>query len=104
LYQKVATNVEEFEKQGSIPDSLYQKFGRDGFLVPMACGSSIPHQFSHYQIVAGIRPEEWNGFHDFVMWDEIIRGAPSLSNAFVSLVSTSKRHTSLDFLFIEQFR
>jgi hypothetical protein len=53
----------------------------------MACGSRIPKEFSNYPIIAGIKAEEWNGFHDLVMWDEIFRGAASISAAFVGLVS-----------------
>lgn len=79
--------MEEWEKQGWVPDEAYHKFGRDGFLVPMACGSSIPKEFARYPIVAGIKAEEWNGFHDLVMWDEIFRTAQGLSNAFIGLVS-----------------
>lgn len=79
--------MEEWENEGRIPDEAYQKFGRDGFIVPMACGSRIPKEFSSYPIVAGIKAEEWNGFHDLVMWDEIFRGAASISAAFVGLVS-----------------
>jgi hypothetical protein len=78
--------VEEWERQGRVPDEAYRKFGRDGFIVPMACGSSIPREFSHYPIVAGMKVEEWNGFHDLVMWDEIFRGAPSISSAFIGLL------------------
>ena len=71
-----------------VPDEAYQKFARDGFIVPMACGNSIPKEFSNYPIVAGIKAEDWNGFHDLVMWDEIFRGAQSISAAFVGLVSS----------------
>lgn len=61
----------------------------------MACGNSIPKEFSNYSIVAGIKAEEWNGFHDLVMWDEIFRGAPSISSAFIGLVSISCRIVSV---------
>ena len=37
-------------------------------------------------IAAGIKAEEWNGFHDFILWDELYRGAPSISSAFIGLV------------------
>jgi hypothetical protein len=54
--------------------------------VPIAFGSSIPAEWGHYPIVAGIKASEWNGFHDFILWDELIRGAPSISSAFIGLV------------------
>lgn len=87
MHQNVTENVEEWEILGKVPDDAYLKFARDGFLLPMSCGNRIPKQFADYPIAAGIKAHEWNGFHDFVLWDEIFRGAPSLSNFFVGLVS-----------------
>ena len=65
---------------------MYEKCGRDGLLVPVAFGNRIPKEWSHYPTAAGIKAEEWNGFHDFILWDELIRGAPSIASVFVGLV------------------
>ena len=45
---------------------------------------SIPKEWEHYPIVGGIKPEEWNGFHDFVLWDELYRGG-AIGSIFVGL-------------------
>lgn len=65
---------------------MYKKCARDGLLVPIAAGNKIPLEWSHYPIAAGIKASEWDGFHDFIIWDELYRGAPSISSAFIGLV------------------
>jgi hypothetical protein len=55
-------------------------------LVPIASGNHIPQEWAGYPIAAGITAKEWNGFHDFILWDELYRGAPSISSIFVGLV------------------
>ena len=82
----MAGKSDEWEQQGKVPDDVYQKCGRDGLLVPIAFGNRIPKEWSHYPIAAGIKPEEWNGFHDFILWDELFRGAPSIASVFIGLV------------------
>ena len=63
---------------------MYKKCAEDGLLVPIAGGKSIPKEWQHYPIIGGIKPEEWNGFHDFVLWDELYRGG-AISSIFVGL-------------------
>lgn len=82
----VTGNEEEWEKVGKIPDDVYAKCARDGLLVPIAFGSRIPKEWGHYPIAANIPASEWNGFHDFILWDELFRGAPSISSQFIGLV------------------
>ncbi|KUJ17962.1 acyl-CoA dehydrogenase NM domain-like protein [Mollisia scopiformis] len=82
----VVGNEEEWEKVGKIPDDVYEKCARDGLLVPIAFGNRIPREWGHYPIAAGIKAEEWNGFHDFILWDELFRGASSISSQFIGLV------------------
>ncbi|KAF8855110.1 acyl-CoA dehydrogenase-like protein [Acephala macrosclerotiorum] len=84
--ENVAGKEEEWEKVGKIPDDVYEKCARDGLLVPIAFGSRIPKEWGHYPIAAGIPASEWNGFHDFILWDELFRGAPSISSQFIGLV------------------
>ncbi|KAH8808108.1 long-chain specific acyl-CoA dehydrogenase [Xylogone sp. PMI_703] len=83
--ENVAGKTEEWENQGKLPDDVYQKCARDGLLVPIAAGNHIPKEWAHYPIAAGIKAEEWNGFHDFVLWDELFRGAPSIASVFIGL-------------------
>lgn len=90
----MAGRAEEWEKQGRIPNEVYLSCAKDGLLVPIAFGSSIPKEWGHYPIVAGIKASEWNGFHDFILWDELYRGAPSISSAFIGLVSDQAHLTS----------
>ncbi|OCK91047.1 acyl-CoA dehydrogenase NM domain-like protein [Cenococcum geophilum 1.58] len=64
-----AGKTEEWEAAGKIPDEVYQECAKTGLLVPIAAGK--------------IKAEEWDGFHDFVLWDELTVGAPPL-RAFAS--------------------
>jgi hypothetical protein len=73
-----------------VPDDIYQKCARDGLIVPISGGNRIPKEWANYPIAAGIKAEEWDGFHDFILWDELFHGAPSLSSVFVGLVCLSK--------------
>jgi hypothetical protein len=66
---------------------VYQKCAREGLLVPIAFGARIPKEWAHYPIAAGIKAKEWNGFHDFIIWDELYRGSPGLASSFIGLVS-----------------
>jgi hypothetical protein len=59
---------------GKIPDEVYQECAKAGLLVPIAAGKSIPPDWAKYPIVTGIKAEEWDRFHDFVLWDELVRG------------------------------
>ena len=52
---------------------MYQECAKAGLLVPIAAGKSIPPEWAKYPIIAGIKAEEWDGFHDFVLWDELVR-------------------------------
>jgi hypothetical protein len=56
-------------------------------MLPAAFGSSIPPEYEGYPIIGGIKVSEWNGFHDFVFWDELFR-AGAIASAFIGLVST----------------
>lgn len=83
VYQNVHT--EEWEEAGEVPKSMYLKCATDGLLVPIAAGRRIPEDWRGYPIIGGIKPEEWDGFHDFVLWDELYRGG-AISSIFVGLV------------------
>jgi hypothetical protein len=77
---------EDWEAQGQIPDDVYAKCARDGLLVPISGGKSIPKEWEKYGIIAGIKAEEWDGFHDFILWDELLR-AGAIASIFIGLVS-----------------
>lgn len=71
-----------------MPKEVYVKCAKDGLLMPIAAGRKIPEEWKHEQIIGDIRWDEWDGFHDFVLWDELYRGG-AISSIFVGLVSTS---------------
>jgi hypothetical protein len=54
-------------------------------LVPIAGGKAIPKDWEKYGIIAGIKAEEWNGFHDMILWDELMRGG-AIASIFIGLV------------------
>lgn len=89
--------TEEWEAAGKIPDEVYKKCAQDGLLLPIAFGRSIPREFAHFPIIGGIKPEEWNGFHDFILWDELLRGG-AISSIFIGLVGFTFRLGSTVFL------
>ena len=66
--------LSEWEESTVLPESLYQQAARDGILMPMASGASIKKEWiGKYPIIGDIKPEEWDGFHDFVIHDEMTR-------------------------------
>ena len=77
--------TEEWEAAGEVPKDVYLKCAKDGLLMPIAAGRKIPKEWYGYPIIGGIKPEEWDGFHDLVLWDELYRGG-AISSIFVGLV------------------
>jgi alkylation response protein AidB-like acyl-CoA dehydrogenase len=68
-----------------VDPAIYSKCAAAGLLVPIAFGKSIPPQWSKYPIIGNIPPAEWDGFHDSVLWDELIRSG-GLASVFIGLV------------------
>lgn len=72
--QNLMPNIQEWEKAVSVPDSIYQQAARDGLLMPIAAGPSIPSVWKQkYPIIGDIPADEWDGFHDLIVHDEIGR-------------------------------
>ncbi|KAH9813434.1 acyl-CoA dehydrogenase/oxidase [Melampsora americana] len=66
----------------SIDPETYQQAATDGLLLPQIGGSRIPKEWTKYgKIIADIKPEEWNGFHDLIVQDEMTRCGASGSIA-----------------------
>ncbi|KAK5077626.1 hypothetical protein LTR70_000953 [Exophiala xenobiotica] len=76
--------TEEWEAAGVVPKEVYIKCAEDGLLMPIAAGRKIPKEWYGYPIIGRIKPEEWDGFHDLVLWDELYRGG-AISSIFVGL-------------------
>ena len=72
-------------QSGAVDPSIYAKCASAGLLVPIAFGKTIPPQYSHYPVAAGIKPSDWDGFHDLILWDELIRAGP-IASLFIGLV------------------
>ncbi|KAI7781846.1 hypothetical protein LA080_014336 [Diaporthe eres] len=75
LRQAMRSWVEkDWEKAASIPDWIYKKAADDGLLMPIAAGPAIPLEWrGKYSIIGNVPPEEWDGFHDLILHDEIGR-------------------------------
>jgi len=82
--------TEEWEAAGEVPREIYLQCAKDGLLMPISAGRKIPKEWYGYPIIGGVKPEEWDGFHDFVLWDELYRGG-AISSIFVGLVRLSCR-------------
>jgi alkylation response protein AidB-like acyl-CoA dehydrogenase len=83
--QNIAPYSEDWVQSGAVDPSIYAKCASAGLLVPIAFGKTIPAQYANYPIAAGIKPEDWDGFHDFILWDELIRAGP-IASIFIGLV------------------
>lgn len=82
--EHIAPYTDEWVAAGAVPPEIYQKCAEAGLLVPIAGGKSIPPEWEKYGIIAGIKPEEWDGFHDFVLWDELVRSG-GVASLFIGL-------------------
>ncbi|KAJ5365519.1 acyl-CoA dehydrogenase [Penicillium concentricum] len=75
----------ELETSPSLPDSLYEKAAKDGLIMPMASGATIPQEWrGKYPIIGNVSAEEWDGFHDLIIHDEFGRvGGIGIENGLV---------------------
>lgn len=74
LLQNLVPNLQGWEEAASIPDSIYKQAARDGLLMPIAAGPVIPSEWKgKYPIIGNISADEWDGFHDLIVHDEIGR-------------------------------
>lgn len=83
--QNITPHTEAWNEAGAVDPSIYAKCAAAGLIVPIASGKSIPPQWSHYPIIGNIPAAEWDGFHDLVLWDELIRSG-GLASLFIGLV------------------
>ncbi|OAP64213.1 hypothetical protein AYL99_00185 [Fonsecaea erecta] len=69
---EVAPNVEEWEKQGFIPEKAFKRHASLGFLA--ASVFPIPKELARgITLPAGIGLDEWDEFHDAILVDEMAR-------------------------------
>jgi alkylation response protein AidB-like acyl-CoA dehydrogenase len=83
--QELFPHLTEWEESANIPDAVYQKAAAAGVLMPAASGASIkPEWRGKYPIIGDVSPEEWDGFHDFILHDEFGRvGGIGLENGLL---------------------
>ena len=78
-------HVTDWEENGEIPAEIYRKMARDGLLMPCAAGSKIPQEWSKYPIIGGVKWDEWDGFHDYILTSEIFKtGGLGVGNGLIS--------------------
>lgn len=72
--QNIIPYATEWEETRTIPDSIYRLAAESGLLMPIAAGKEIPLEWAgKFPIVGDVKPEEWDGFHDLVLHDELMR-------------------------------
>lgn len=83
--ENIAPHTQDWLDAGAVDPAIYNKCASAGLLVPIAFGKSIPSQWSSYPIIGNIPAAEWDGFHDFILWDELVRSG-GLASLFIGLV------------------
>ncbi|KAJ3116224.1 hypothetical protein HDU96_010168 [Phlyctochytrium bullatum] len=74
--EEVIPHVAKWEEEGSVPRSLYKRFGELGFLSGITGVTPWP-SFAPNAPPVGIKPGEWDVFHELVLGDELARCASS---------------------------
>ncbi|CAL5869154.1 uncharacterized protein PFLUO_LOCUS3382 [Penicillium psychrofluorescens] len=71
---EISPNVEEWEKQGEVPETAFRRHASLGFLAVSAF--PIPKEYaSGVTLPAGLSVDEWDEFHDAIIIDEMARCA-----------------------------
>jgi alkylation response protein AidB-like acyl-CoA dehydrogenase len=75
----------KYEEAGLLTDDVaYQRCAKDGVLLAFALGVHVAPKFAKMAaargiaLPAGIKPDEWNNIHDYILWDELNRCASSV--------------------------
>ncbi|KAJ5858591.1 hypothetical protein N7534_003868 [Penicillium rubens] len=73
------------KKSSRLPQDLYKACAEAGILMPMAAGATIPQEWRNsYPIMGDIEASEWDGFHDFIIHDEMTRvGGIGIPNGLI---------------------
>ncbi|KAJ3216900.1 hypothetical protein HDU67_008807 [Dinochytrium kinnereticum] len=84
---KITPYCHEWETQGQIPLSLLEELGAQGLLVCFTGSSPWPKN-APCPPPAGIKPEEWNTFHELIVTDELARCGSAGTVAAISIGSS----------------
>ncbi|KAI8812808.1 putative acyl-CoA dehydrogenase [Cladochytrium replicatum] len=73
----------EWDTAGQVPKSVARKFGEVGFLAGLAGMTPWPSEYAPCPPPCGIKPEEWDVFHELVLGDELSRiGSAGIGASF----------------------
>ena len=61
----------EWDEAKQLPKELFEKAAKAGILT--ACCHHAPEQYIPYGYPAGVKPEDWDAFHNIVVADELSR-------------------------------
>ncbi|TPX30676.1 hypothetical protein SmJEL517_g05811 [Synchytrium microbalum] len=75
----------QFENDKQVPRTLYSSFGQRGLLVPALGMRPWPSKYAPCDPPGGVKPSEWNIFHELIMADEMSRCA---STGIVAALTT----------------
>ncbi|CAH7675381.1 acyl-CoA dehydrogenase/oxidase [Phakopsora pachyrhizi] len=64
----------DWEENGSIDHKTYERAAQDGLILPNLGGLRIPKEWTrHGKIIGDIPADQWDGFHAFILQDELSR-------------------------------
>ncbi|KAJ3113643.1 hypothetical protein HDU96_003112 [Phlyctochytrium bullatum] len=84
---KITPYCHDWETNGAIPLSLLEELGKQGFLVCFTGSHPWPKD-APCPPPAGIKPEEWNTFHELIVTDELARCGSAGTVAAISIGSS----------------
>jgi len=70
--KEVLPFVNDWDEAKAIPRDLWEKAYKAGFL-PTSIGPPFPKQYVGDHVIGGIRPEEFDAFHELIIKDELAR-------------------------------
>ncbi|KAJ3056228.1 hypothetical protein HK097_007711 [Rhizophlyctis rosea] len=70
--KEITPNCHEWDENKQIPKSLFTKAAQAGIL-PGIVGHPWPTKYAEYPPIAGLKPEEYDAFHEFIICDELSR-------------------------------
>ncbi|KAJ3218475.1 hypothetical protein HK099_005032 [Clydaea vesicula] len=70
--KEIMPNCFAWDEAKEIPKSLFKKAADAGILAGLV-GKGWPTKYAHRGPIGGVSPEEFNGFHNFIICDELAR-------------------------------
>lgn len=64
--------IHEWDENRKLPEGLHRKFAQAG-LLPGIVGGGWPTKYVGSKLPAGLKPEEWDMFHEYILHDELSR-------------------------------